>query len=266
MTNPLATTLHERLYRTEAIVLGRTDFGEADRILTLYTPKLGKLRVIAKGVRRPNSRLGPHLEYFCRSQLMLAKGRELDVVTSAETLDGHVALRSNLDALGHASHMAELLNRLTEDRQEQEAAFDLLVQSLQVLCKGIDPFVVTRYYELALTKLLGYRPEMYSCVGCQSKIEAEPNALSPRLGGLLCPNCVGLDSRARVLSVNGQKFLRLLDREGLTPALRLNLNETLKSEIEFALGSYLRHIAERDLTSLQIWRQLRRYEPVPKSD
>jgi DNA repair protein RecO (recombination protein O) len=258
--------LKDRLYRTEAIVLGRTDYGEADRILTLYTPKLGKLRVIAKGVRRPNSRLGPHLEYFSRCQLMLAKGRELDVVTSAETIDGHLALRSNLDALGHASHMAELLNRLTEDRQEQEAAFDLLAQSLKLLCDGIDPYVVTRHYELALTKLLGYRPELYSCVGCQRKIEAEPNALSPRLGGLLCQDCLGLDAGARRLSVNAQKFLRVLDRDGLGAALRLKLNAELLREVEFALGSYLRHIAERDLTSLQIWRQLRDYQPVPSPD
>jgi DNA repair protein RecO (recombination protein O) len=262
----LSNSLHERLYRTEAIVLGRTDYGEADRILTLYTPKFGKLRVIAKGVRRPNSRLGPHLEYFSRCQLMLAKGRELDVVTSAETVDGHIALRSNLDALGHASHMAEILNRLTEERQEQEAAFDLLAQSLRLLCEGMDPFVVTRHYELALTKLLGYRPELYVCEGCQRKIEAEPNALSPRLGGLLCQNCGGLDAGARMLSVNAQKFLRVLDRDGLAAGLRLNLNDDLKREVEFALGSYLRHIAERDLTSLQIWRQLRDFQPAPGTD
>jgi DNA repair protein RecO (recombination protein O) len=162
--------------------------------------------------------------------------------------------------------MAELLNRLTEDRQEQEAAFDLLSQSLKLLCDGLDPFVVTRHYELALTKLLGFRPELYRCVGCQLQIEAEPNALSPRLGGLLCQNCIGLDAGARVLSVNAQKFLRVIDRNGLAPALRLNVTEDLKREVEFALGSYLRHIAERDLTSLQIWRQLRDYQPAPSSE
>jgi DNA repair protein RecO (recombination protein O) len=197
---------------------------------------------------------------------MLARGRELDVVTSAETVDGHIALRSNLDALGHASHMAELMNRLTEDRQEQEAAFDLLAQSLRLLCDGLDPSIVTRHYELALTKLLGYRPELYSCVGCQRKIEQEPNALSPRLGGLLCQNCLGLDAGARMLSVNAQKLLRVLDRDGLAAALRLRLNDDLKHEVEFALGPYLRHIAERDLTSLQIWRQLRDFQPAPSSD
>jgi len=261
----LSTSLNERLYRTEAIVLSRTEYAEADRIFTVYTPKLGKIRVIAKGVRRPNSRLGPHLEYFSRSQLLLAKGRDLDVVTGAETIDYHIELRDNLDALGHASHMAELLNRLTEDRQEQERAYDLLATSLRLLCDGVDPFVVTRYYELALTSVLGYRPELYRCVGCQREIEAMPNSLSPRLGGMLCPECRGLDAGARELSLNAQKFLRVLDRDGLPGVLALNLNERLRTELETALGFYMRHLAERDLTSLQIWHQLKQFQQAPGS-
>jgi DNA repair protein RecO (recombination protein O) len=262
----LSNPLNERLYRTEVIVLGRTDFSEADRIFTVYTPKHGKLRVIGKGVRRPNSRLGPHLEYFSRSQLLLARGRELDVVTGAETVDSHVELRTNLDALGHASHMAELLNRLTEDRQEQERAYDLLAKSLRLLCDGIDPFLVTRYYELALTNLLGYRPELYACVGCRREIPPTPNVLSPRLGGMLCDDCRGLDAGARELSINAQKLLRVLDRDGLTGALRLNVSNQLRAELETALGFYLRHLAERDLTSLQIWHQLRNFQAAPGSE
>ena len=75
-----------RIYRCEAIVLSRVDFGEADRVITVYSRQHGKLRLVAKGARRPLSRLGPHLEYFWRSQLMLVKGRDLDVVTGAETV------------------------------------------------------------------------------------------------------------------------------------------------------------------------------------
>src|SRR5215216_5491190 len=105
----MTISLRERIYRTDAVVLSRLDFGEADRILTVYTPHLGKVGIIAKGARKPKSRLLPHLEYFTRSRLMLAKGRDLDVVTGAETLDAHLALREDLDAYAHASHCAELL-------------------------------------------------------------------------------------------------------------------------------------------------------------
>ena len=249
--------LQERLYRTEAIVLGRLDYGEADRILTVYTPQRGKVRIIAKGARRPLSKLGPHLEYFSRSRLMLARGRELDTVTGAETVDAHLGLRADLDAFGHASHMAEILNRLTQDRQENEAVFDLLANSLHLLADGVDPFAVTRHYELALLNLLGYKPELYRCLGCNADLAAVPNALSSRLGGTLCPLCRTTDASSRLLSVNAQKFLRTLDRHGLAPAARLPLDPGLRAELEGVLGDYLRHLTERDLSSLKVWRTLR---------
>ncbi len=257
----MPTRDRERIYRTEAIVLSRMELGEADRILTVFTPRHGKLRIIAKGVRRPTSKLGPHLEYFTRAQLMMAKGRDLDVVTGAETLDPFLAIRSNLDALGHASHMAELLNRLTEDRQENVRAFDLLARSLRLLADGVDPFAVTRHYELALLGIVGFRPELYRCVQCSADIQAVPNALSVRLGGMLCAACRGSDVAARQLSVNAQKYLRTLDRSGLGGAIALRLDGGLAAEIEGALTAYIRHVTERDLSSLRVWRALQ--DPVP---
>lgn len=254
--------LNERLYRTEAIVLGRQDYGEAHRILTVYTPKRGKLRLIAKGVRKPLSRLGPHLEYFTQSRLMITRGRDLDLVTGAETVAAHLGLRTNLEAYGHASHLAEMLNRLTQDRQENEAVYHLLAHSLDLLADDVNPFAVTRHYELALLGLLGYRPQLYQCVGCQTELLAEPNALSGRLGGALCPTCRRTDMASRLLSVNAQKYLRTLDRQGLAAAARLPLDDSLRFELEGALGDYLRHFTERDLSSLRIWRALRDGSPA----
>ena len=233
------------------------DYGEADRIITVYTPHRGKLRVIAKGVRRPLSRLGPHLEYFTRCRVMLAKGRELDTVTGADTIDPHLGLRADLDAFGHASHMAEVLNRLTQDRQENQAAYDLLASSLRLLADGVDPFAVTRHYELALLALLGYKPELYRCVVCGAGLTAVANAFSSRLGGTLCSLCRTADAGSRLLSVNAQKYLRTLDRQGLAAAAKLPLDAGLANELEGAMAAYLRHLAERDLASLRVWHALR---------
>jgi DNA repair protein RecO (recombination protein O) len=246
----------DRLYRCEAIVLGRMDFGEADRILTLYSRQHGKLRVIAKGARRPLSRLGPHLEYFCRTRVMLARGRELDVVTGAETEDAHLAIRADLDAFGHASHMVELLTRLTEDRQENVAVFELLARSLQLLAEGVDPFHVTRHYEMVLLGLLGYRPQLYQCIECLESLAAAPHQFAMTLGGFLCERCHGRAPGARVVSVAAQKYLRALDRGGLGATIRLELDSPLRSEIEGTIGAYLRQIAERELGSLRVWREL----------
>ena len=140
-----ATATKDRLYRCDVIALARMDFGEADRIVTLYSRDHGKLRAIAKGARRPLSRLGPHLEYFTLAHLMLARGRELDVVTSAETEDAHISLRSDIDAFGHASHMVEILDRLTRDRQANVAVFDLLARH------ACSPTVSILFMSLAIT-------------------------------------------------------------------------------------------------------------------
>lgn len=257
----MTDTRREQLYRTEAMVIGRLDFAETDRIFTLYTPKHGKLRAIAKGVRRPMSRMAPHLELYCRSRLMLAKGRELDVVTSAETVEAHWGLRSDLDGFGFASYLAELLSQLTQDRQENEAVYQLLVNSIRLLAEGADGFAVARHYELALLSMLGFRPEIYHCVVCERALEAEPNAFSIGLGGMLCLNCRAADPSAQPLSVNAQKYIRLLDRSGIGAAMALTPDPETAGEIERALGTFARHHAERDARSLSVLRSLREWQP-----
>ncbi|MDQ2654464.1 MAG: DNA repair protein RecO [Chloroflexota bacterium] len=245
-----------RIYRCEAIVLSRSDFGEADRVITVYSRQHGKLRLVAKGARRPLSRLGPHLEYFCRSQLMLVKGRDLDVVTGAETVNAHLALRSDLDAYGHASHMVELVARLTEERQENAVVFDVLAGSLQLLAEGIDPYHVTRHFELALLNHLGYRPQLQQCIECREPLTQAPHPFMAELGGYLCERCQPRGGALRHISVDAQKYLRAVERGGLGAIVHLRLDPPLQGEIERLLSDYLRHISERDLSSLRVWREL----------
>lgn len=257
----MTSSRRENVYRTEAIVINRLDLGEVDRILTLYTPNNGKYRVIAKGIRRPQSRKAPHLELFSLSQVMLAKGRELDVITGAEAIEPHWSLRSNLEAFGQASYLVELLNLFTEDRQENRSAYELLSRSLDLLSKGATPYPVSRFYELALMTAVGFRPQLYQCVGCEREIAEEQNALSARLGGLLCPTCRAADLSAQVLSINAQKYIRLLDRSGLSGALRLNLDDRTAGDVERALTGYVRHFAERESRSLGVIKAIKEWSP-----
>lgn len=257
----MTNSRREHQYRTDVIVVGRMDLGETDRILTLYSPQRGKFRAVAKGVRKPQSRLGPHLELFSQSRLQLSKGRDLDIVTSAETLDAHWPLRTDLDAFGFASYLVELLNQLTEDRQENAAIYDLLMRSLRLLSEGVSPFAVSRHYELVLLSMLGFRPQLLTCVRCGEEIVPGENAFSAKLGGMLCPGCRSADVSAPVLSVNAQKYIRVLDRSGLSAAVQLQPDASTAMEIERTLSGYARHHAERETRSLGVIKSIREWSP-----
>jgi DNA repair protein RecO (recombination protein O) len=248
------------------MILARMDFGEADRIFTILTRNRGKMRVIAKGVRRPGSRLGRNLEFFNLCELMLATGRELDVVAGAETLERFDQPRENLDIYAHASYLTEMLLQMTEDGDESPQTFDLLLRSLRLLCEGIEPFLVTRNFELSLCRILGFNPELYRCISCSEPIQAVPNALSPHLGGMLCPKCLSADHGSVRLSVNAQKFIRTLDRGGLAEAIKLRLDTTTANEVERALHQYARNHARRDLSSLKVLRSIHEGLPAGSYD
>src|SRR5437764_13336849 len=121
------------VFRTEALVLRRHDFGEADRVLTLYSPWRGKFRAIAKGVRRPKSRLGGHVELFTHVNVLAAQGRNLDIVTQAETVRPFGRIRDDLWKISYACYVAELVDRFTEEHLENQPVFDLLLHAFTYL-------------------------------------------------------------------------------------------------------------------------------------
>ncbi len=254
---------HPRVYATEAFVLRRTDFGEADRILTLFTPAYGKLRVIAKGVRRTTSRRAGHLEPFTRTQLMLAKGRELDILTQAE---GRERLEHLADDLWHATgagYLNELIDRFLEDQEPHPRLYALFTETLRRLDAGAAEkmparsWLALRYFELRLLDDLGYRPGLHLCANCETPLRPEENGYSAELGGALCPSCRHLGQRR--LSLNALKVLRLLQTTEWQALPNLRLESALEAEIEAVLQATLRFHLDRDLKSWSFLHQ----QPAP---
>ncbi|UCF28519.1 MAG: DNA repair protein RecO, partial [Chloroflexota bacterium] len=131
--------LKERTVRTEAIVLRHKNWGEADRLLWLYTRKAGKVQAIAKGVRKIKSRKAGHLEPFTRVNLLMARGRSFLIVTQAETIDAHLNLRDDLLLVGYAAYVTELLDRFTYDEDDNLQIYRLLKDTLSRIDTEIDP-------------------------------------------------------------------------------------------------------------------------------
>ncbi|MGA9348587.1 MAG: DNA repair protein RecO [Anaerolineae bacterium] len=248
----------ERLYRTEAIVLKRSDFGEADRLLTLYTPKLGKIRAIAKGVRKPTSRKSGHVELFTHSQFLIAKGRSLDIVTQAETVHAFRPLREDLLRTTYAYYAAELLDLFVEEGIENCPLFDLLLTMLGWLGDASDLDLTTRFFELRLLFLLGYRPQLFQCVACRHQIEPVSNFFSPADGGILCARCGENHRGAQEITLNALKVLRFLQTRDYGTCCRLRLSRPLHRELETMMYHYITYILERNLKSVKFLNTLRR--------
>ena len=248
----------ERLYRTEAIVIKRGDFGEADRLLTLYTPKLGKARAIAKGVRKPTSRKSGHVELFTHSQLLIAKGRSLDIVTQAETIHAFRPLREDLLRTTYAYYAAELLDLFVAEGIENRPLFDLLLAMLGWLGDASDLDLTARFFELRLLSLLGYRPQLFQCVACRSQIEPASNFFSPVDGGILCASCGQNHRGAKEITLSTLKVLRFLQTRDYGTCRRIHLRRPLHRELETVMYNYITHILERNLKSVQFLKTLRR--------
>src|SRR5512139_1011217 len=161
MSNHQPEGHRQRVYRTEAIVLRRSDFGEADRLLTVLTPERGKLRLIAKGARKPTSRKSGHVELFSYGRYLVAVGHDLDIITQAETIEPFVPLHEDLLRATYAYYIAELADAFTADRDENRPLFDLLKDVLAWLATADDLALVARYYELHLLGLAGFQPQLF---------------------------------------------------------------------------------------------------------
>jgi DNA repair protein RecO (recombination protein O) len=239
-----------RLYKTEAIVLRSMDLGEADRVLTVLTPRLGKLRVIAKGIRRPRSRLGGGLEPFSDVHLVLAIGRTFDVVTQVALEDPHLRLRNDLHSTAAAWYLVELADRFCEGSADSHQAFELLAQGLAGLDAApgeVSREIVARWFELHLLDAMGFRPELTQCVDCGAEIGPDGNGYSPVAGGVLGPECVHAALGARPITPDGLKILRHLQRSGLVDVLRLRIAGAVQREVERALQASVLAVLEREL-------------------
>lgn len=247
----------ERSVRAEAIVLRHFDWGEADRLLSIYTRKMGKVRAIAKGVRKMHSRKAGHLQPFTRVSLQLARGRDLFIITQAETIQPYLHLRQDLLLVGYAAYVAELLDRFTYDNDENPSIYRLVWNTLDRLDTEPDPLLAVHYYEIRLLELLGYRPELFKCVNCESEIKPEDQFFSAARGGVLCSNCGGIASNERRISVTALKYLRHFQRSSYNEAKRARLSPAVNQEIEILMQHYLTFILERDLNSPTFIRHLK---------
>jgi DNA repair protein RecO (recombination protein O) len=233
--------------KTEAIVLRSIRYGEADRILHLYTAKRGRAGAIAKGARRPKSRFGGRLEPFFRLDLLLHEGRgELLTVTQAGTVDGYPRLRSSGAALGAAARACDAVLRLLDSAEPNPPAYNLLCRYLSLLDDPAGPAASSLQtalsFRLKLALTAGFSPELASCASCG---EAEHLVgFSGAAGGVVCAAC---EAGSFPLSAEAHRFMAESIARPLAEAPDADEHEL--RQVERAIGETLEHHAHVQLRS-----------------
>jgi DNA repair protein RecO (recombination protein O) len=194
--------------KTEGIVVRSLRYGEADRILHLYTPRRGKIGAIAKGVRRARSRFGGRLELFFRLDLILHEGRgELLTVTSAETISGHPRLREDGAALDTAARACDAVARLFDTTEPHPDVYNLLCNELALLDAwaggaGFSGHANQLAFRLKLMLAAGFAPQLAACASCGEREHLV--GFSGAAGGVVCPAC---EAGAFALDEDAHAFL-----------------------------------------------------------
>jgi len=175
------------LYKEQGIILRTMRLGEADRIVTVFSQGSGKIRAVAKGVRKTKSKFGGRLEPFTHVDLLLYRGRELDIVTGCETLTSFRSIREDYDRFAAGEAILEATDRVAEDRERNVRQFMLLLGALRALAGGEEPVSVVDAYLLRTASLAGFRPHLRACASCG---RPGPHArFSVVQGGLVCETC-----------------------------------------------------------------------------
>jgi DNA repair protein RecO (recombination protein O) len=241
-----------KLYTVEALILRARDFGEADKVITLFSREEGKSQAVAKGVRKPTSRLRGGVQTFSHTRLLLFRGKNLDTVSQSETIDAFPRLHQDLTSLAAVSCLADLLETALPEREAQAEIFQLALNVISLLGQG-DPELVLRFFELRLLDLLGYRPSFSACSQCGCSLEGGIFYFDPEVGGLLCRSCVQEPQRLPRLSPGTALALeRMLDGN----LSRLKVSPSARREMDTVLGFYLEHLLERKLKARTFFRQM----------
>ena len=251
----------ERSFRTQAIILRRQDYGEADRLLTLFTPEYGKLRVIAKGVSKPAGRKTGHVELFTRAAMLISRGREIHVINQVEMLEPFLPIHEDLERGAYANYVVEVLDHFTEFEEQNTSLYNLLDAALGWLSlPRVDLRLAARFYELHLLSLVGFQPSLFNCAVGQEEIEAQDQYFSMADGGLVCPDHARVSSQMIPVNLLTLKTLRYLQKQDYEAISKLRLDSVMHLELERLLQNYIVHVLERRLKSVEFIRRLRRLD------
>lgn len=234
--------------KTFGIVLKGTNFGEADKILTILTERLGKVKAIAKGVRKMKSHLAGSLEPFMLVDLQLHEGRTFHIVTGARIKNDFPEIHTDLGKIAKAFFLGELVDKFVAENHPVPDIFELLKQALAFLEYNNRDLTI-RAFELKIIEAAGFNPELFECVHCKENISAGENFWDDVEGGVICGGCQAKIHHGKEIDDETIKLFRFIVQNEYKKINLLKLNPKTEMEAENILSEYIRNILEKDLKS-----------------
>lgn len=224
------------LQKCEGIVIRSTDYGESNKVITLYTRELGKIGVMARGAKKPNSRLSAITQLFTHGYFLVQKGAGLGSLQQGEMISSMRSIREDIFLTAYSSYIVELTDKSTEDLKTNPYLFELLLQTLHYLNEGYDQDVLMNIFELKILNVLGLHPLLNQCSVCG---ETDGHfSFSIREGGLICHRCIHKDPYHFKLSIAAVKLLRLFYYFDLSRLGSISVKDETKAELKKVISAY----------------------------
>ncbi|WLD92116.1 DNA repair protein RecO [Alkalihalobacillus sp. AL-G] len=225
------------LIKSEAIVIRTSDYGESNKVLTVYTRDFGKLGVMARGAKKTKSRLSSVAQLFTHAHLLIQKGSGLGSLNQGEIINTYRAIKQDLFKTAYAAYIVELLDKSTEENKSSPALFQFLNLSLTYLDEGIDPDVIRAIFEMKMLRISGVGPSVDRCANCGRQEGAFSFSIAE--GGFLCEQCRQVDPNALSLAPQTARLLYLFYHIDLARLGNVSVKEETKKTIKLILSTYM---------------------------
>lgn len=226
-------------YKYTGIILNNVEVGETDRIYMIYTLEGGKIRVLGKGVRRPNAKLAGNLEPITLAEIFLARSRGIGKITGVINLDNFSEIKSSLEALEKINYVFKLFNKIVVDQEPDEEVFanlESFLKNLNALAKKnelLDKYdILVIGFVFKLLSIMGYHLEVERCVHCEEKLQPENNYFSASKGGVLCLNCHKFEGKRIRISTDAIKTIRIILKNKLDGLAKLQISKPEINNLE----------------------------------
>jgi len=238
--------------KTDGILLKRRDLRESSLVLTFYTKDFGKISGVIKGARGPRAQLGFSPQLFSLNRIVFyeSKRKRLSIISQCDLTNFFSSIRKDLQKTIHAEYFLELVDSLSAEFNKNEEIFQLLADSLTLLCTSASAKRVARMFEIRLMNLVGLMPELVNCAHCGVKT-AGASRFSFRLGGLICQNCFNQDKNAAKISQGTINFIEHVKNFPYKKASQIKVSRVVGKELELILRRFVDYHVQNRLKTIE---------------